>query len=43
VDWAFSLTRVAVPSVVLNAVLAPFVLHPLNWLERATRREGLVL
>jgi rod shape-determining protein MreD len=43
VDWALSLTRVAVPSVVLNGVLAPFVLQPVNWLERATRREGLVL
>jgi rod shape-determining protein MreD len=43
VDWAFSLTRVTVPSVVLNGALAPFVLQPLNWLERATRREGIVL
>jgi rod shape-determining protein MreD len=43
VDWAFSLTRVTGPSVVLNGVLAPFVLQPLNWLERVTRREGLVL
>ena len=43
VDWAFSLTRVTVPSVVLNGLLAPFLLQPLNWLERATRREGLVL
>jgi rod shape-determining protein MreD len=43
VDWAFSLTRVTGPSVVLNGVLAPFVLQPLSWLERATRREGFVL
>ena len=43
VDWAFSLTRVTVPSVVLNGVLAPFVLQPVSWLERATRQEGLVL
>jgi rod shape-determining protein MreD len=43
VDWAFSLSRVTVPSVVLNGLLAPFVLQPLNWLERATRREGLIL
>jgi rod shape-determining protein MreD len=43
IDWAFSLTRVAGPSVVLNGLLAPFVLQPLNWLERVTRREGLVL
>lgn len=43
VDWAFSLTRVTGPSVALNMVLAPFVLQPLNWLDRATRPEGLVL
>lgn len=43
VDWVFSLTRVAVPSVVLNGLLAPLVLQPVNWLERATRREGLVV
>jgi rod shape-determining protein MreD len=43
VDWPFSLTRVAVPSVVLNGMLAPIVLQPLTWLERATRREGFAL
>ncbi len=43
VDWAFSLVRVAGPSVLLNGVLAPFLLPPLTWLERATREEGLVL
>ena len=43
VDWGFSLTRVAAPSVVLNAVLAPLVLPPLAWLERATGEEGLSL
>ncbi|MGD9002011.1 MAG: rod shape-determining protein MreD [Anaerolineae bacterium] len=43
VDWAYSLTRVTVPSVVLNGVLAPLFLQPLNWLERATRREGAAL
>jgi rod shape-determining protein MreD len=43
VDWGFSLTRVAMPSVVLNGVLAPFVLRPLDWLERATRQERLAL
>jgi rod shape-determining protein MreD len=43
VDWPFAVTRVALPSVVLNGVLAPLVLQPLSWLERATRSEGLVL
>jgi rod shape-determining protein MreD len=41
VNWPFSLARVTGPSVVLNSVLAPFVLQPLAWLERTTRREGL--
>jgi rod shape-determining protein MreD len=41
VDWAYSLTRVAAPSAVLNAVLAPFVYRPLAWLDRRTRPEGL--
>ena len=43
VDWAFSFTRVTGPSVVLNALLAPLVLQPLNWLDRVTRQEGLAL
>lgn len=43
VDWAFSLARVAGPSVLLNGMLAPIVLPPLAWLERATREEGLAL
>ena len=43
VDWAFSLTRVTGPSVVLNMLLAPLVLQPLNWLDRATRQEGIAL
>jgi rod shape-determining protein MreD len=43
VDWPFSLARVAGPSVILNGLLAPLVLQPLVWLERATRREGFVL
>jgi len=41
VDWAFSLLRVAGPSVLLNGLLAPFVRQPLAWLERRTRREEL--
>ncbi|MFW6135670.1 MAG: rod shape-determining protein MreD [Chloroflexota bacterium] len=43
VSWGFSLARVAAPSVLLNGVLAPFVLQPIIWLERATGREGLAL
>lgn len=43
IDWAFALLRVAGPSVVLNAALAPFLLPPLAWLERATGEEGVVL
>jgi rod shape-determining protein MreD len=43
VDWGFSLLRVAGPSVVLNGMLAPFVLPLLAWLERATGEEGLAL
>ena len=43
VDWGFSLLRIAGPSVVLNAALAPLVLPALTWLERATREEGLTL
>jgi rod shape-determining protein MreD len=42
-DWAYSLTRVTIPSVVLNGVLAPLVLPPLNWLDQTTKREGLGL
>lgn len=43
VDWGFSLLRVAGPSVLLNGALAPVVLAPLNWLDRATAEEGLAL
>jgi rod shape-determining protein MreD len=39
VSWGFSLARVAGPSVVLNAVLAPFVLQPVRWLDQATGRD----
>jgi rod shape-determining protein MreD len=43
VDWGFSLLRIAAPSVVINTVLAPVLLPPLAWLERATGEEGLIL
>jgi rod shape-determining protein MreD len=39
VSWIWAMTRVAVPSAVLNAVLVPFVQRPLAWLERRLRRE----
>ena len=39
VNWGFSLTRVAGPSVVLNAVLTPFVLQPLRWLDQVTELD----
>ena len=40
VDWEYSLLQVALPSVVLNVVLAPLVLRPLTWLAQRTRRAG---
>lgn len=43
VDWAYALLRVAGPSVVVNAALAPLILPPLNWLERTTGERGLAL
>ena len=43
VAWGFSLTRVVVPSALLNVLLAPFVRPVLAWLERRTRREGIGL
>ena len=43
VDWGWALLRVAAPSALLNAVLAPFVQRPLDWLERRTRQERFVL
>lgn len=43
VDWQYGLARVAAPSALLNATLAPFVHRPLAWLDRRTRPEGLVL
>lgn len=43
VGWAFSIPRVAVPSVLVNVALAPFVWQPMVWLGRRIRREGLSL
>ena len=42
-NWGFSLLRVALPSVVLNTALTPFVWQPMAWLGRRLRREGLTL
>jgi rod shape-determining protein MreD len=41
--WARSILGVTIPSALLNAVLAPFVRWPLNWLERSMRRERFAL
>jgi rod shape-determining protein MreD len=43
INWGFLLLRVAVPSAVLNTVLAPFIWQPMAWLGRKLRREGLTL
>lgn len=43
VDWPHALSRVAAPSAVLNALLAPLVHQPLSWLDRRTRPEGFTL
>jgi rod shape-determining protein MreD len=43
VYWGFSLLHVAVPSVLLNTLLAPVVQPPMSWLGRRLRREGLTL
>lgn len=43
VSWLDALFRVAGPSALLNAILAPFVHRPMRWLERRTRRERLTL
>ena len=43
VDWVGALLRVAGPSALLNALLAPFIQRPMGWLERKTRREGFAL
>ena len=43
VNWSHGLSRVAGPSAVLNAALAPFIYRPLAWLDRRTRTEGFTL
>lgn len=41
--WGLSLLRVALPSALLNAILAPFLQPILAWLERKAKRETLTL
>ena len=43
VGWTWAVSRVALPSALLNASLSPFVQRPMSWLERRTRRETLLL
>lgn len=43
VSWGFSLAQVAGPSIVLNGLLAPIVLHPMSWLERVTGQDRMTL
>lgn len=41
--WGLALLRVALPSALLNAILAPFLQPLLAWLERRTKRKTLTL
>jgi rod shape-determining protein MreD len=43
VDWRWALLRVAGPSALFNALLAPFVHRPLAWLDRKLQGERFVL
>ena len=43
VVWTQSILGVAIPSALLNALLAPFAQRPLSWLERSMRRERFAL
>ena len=40
-DWAYGLARVAAPSSILNALLAPLVYTVLAWLDRRSRPVGI--
>jgi rod shape-determining protein MreD len=40
-DWAYGLARVAAPSSILNALLAPLIYVVLAWLDRKSRPEGI--
>lgn len=41
VVWLDSLTRIMLPSAVVNALLMPLVFWPLQWLHRKTGREEM--
>lgn len=41
VVWLDSLTRITLPSAVVNALLMPLVFWPLQWLHRKTGREEM--
>jgi rod shape-determining protein MreD len=41
IDWAYGLSRVAAPSSIMNALLAPLVYVVLAWLDRRSRPEGI--
>jgi rod shape-determining protein MreD len=41
VVWLDSLTRITVPSAVVNALFMPLVFWPLQWLHRKTGREEM--
>jgi rod shape-determining protein MreD len=43
VDWRWALLRVAGPSALFNALLAPFVHRPLAWLDRKMQGERFAL
>jgi rod shape-determining protein MreD len=43
VDWRWALLRVAGPSSLFNALLAPFVHRPLAWLDRKMQGERFAL
>jgi rod shape-determining protein MreD len=42
VAWMPWILRVAIPSALLNALLSPFVWQPFRWLDRRSRRRGLL-
>lgn len=41
VVWLDSLTRIVLPSAVVNALLMPLIFWPLQWLHRKTGREEM--
>lgn len=41
IAWTYSLTKVALPSTLVNVLLSPFVYKALYWLDRKTGREEM--